>query len=285
VQTDYVYETEAEFEADRDSIPVGATVIKLYEYLDNLAGFMVVPDYANTHSDNKFPAAASYPETDSSGTLRKLWTADRVGFVYFSAYANSTGIDIYWAVIINGIEQKLNGTNDYTAGKDHYIKTDLYPVSVGDVVEFAIGSYNATIRVPYSDQPMRCTFIPPKFIKKELPVVEKNGSYSLEEVRTAETWIDGKPIYRKTIYFPALSNMSEVTQDVSGLNAELFVEMKGFHYGSGSINPIPYVDTELTGMTAILYRVSTKVIVIKNSGIDLSGRAAYVTLTYTKTTD
>jgi hypothetical protein len=35
VQTDYIYETEADFEADKNNIPVGATVIKLYEYPDN----------------------------------------------------------------------------------------------------------------------------------------------------------------------------------------------------------------------------------------------------------
>jgi hypothetical protein len=35
VQTDYIYLTEADFEAAKDSIPVGATVIKMYEYPDN----------------------------------------------------------------------------------------------------------------------------------------------------------------------------------------------------------------------------------------------------------
>jgi hypothetical protein len=61
--------------------------------------------------------------------------------------------------------------------------------------------------------------------------------------------------------------------------------MKGFQYNSNSINPIPYVDNALAGMVAILYRFSTKVIVIKNPGIDLSDRKAYVTVKYTKITD
>jgi hypothetical protein len=116
------------------------------------------------------------------------------------------------------------------------------------------------------------------------PTFDNSSNYSLDEMKVGY-WIDGKPIYKKTLYFPALSDKSEVTQDVSGLNAELFISIEGFHYGSGSINPIPYVDTTLDGMTAILYRVSTKVIVIKNPGIDLSDRIAYVTVKYTKTTD
>jgi hypothetical protein len=35
VQTTYTYETEAEFEADKDNIPIGAIVIKMYEYPEN----------------------------------------------------------------------------------------------------------------------------------------------------------------------------------------------------------------------------------------------------------
>jgi hypothetical protein len=35
VQTDYIYQTEADFEADKDNIPVGSTVIKMYEYPEN----------------------------------------------------------------------------------------------------------------------------------------------------------------------------------------------------------------------------------------------------------
>ena len=267
-QQPYVYETEAEFEADKANIPVGATVIKLYEYPDNLAGFMVVPDYANMETVNRITAVGG------------SWTADRSGFVKIHGIGKEgTGTDSF-RININEELVSINRTQaqDGTAtAAKMLIHSEILPIAKGDVISIA-SAYNNSLG---------CYFIPPKFIKKELPVVvEKNGSYSLDEVRTADTWIDGKPIYRKTLYFPALSNMSEVTQDVSGLNVDMFITMNGMFYGnSTSINPIPFVDTSITGMVAILYRQTTKVIAIKNPNIDLSDRYAYVTLTYTKTTD
>jgi hypothetical protein len=264
VQTDYVYETEAEFEADRDSIPVGATVIKLYEYPDNLAGFMVVPDYSAEQNINL--------------TNGLVWNVTGSGWLRYRIYINEDQGDTYIDLLINGSSKTVNGGHN----TDKKYISDMVQVSKGDTV--SIRATNSSGLVTTSV--FATYFIPPKFIKKELPVVvEKNGSYSLEEVRTAETWIDGKPIYRKTLYFPALSNMPEVTQDVSGLNVDMFITMNGMFYNNTSVNPIPYVDNSMTGMVALLYRLPTKVIAIKNPDIDLSGRFAYVTLTYTKTTD
>ncbi|MDR0572886.1 MAG: hypothetical protein LBG96_02455 [Tannerella sp.] len=39
-------------------------------------------------------------------------------------------------------------------------------------------------------------------------VVEKNGSYSLDEVQTSETWIDGKPIYKKNFNISNTANFA-----------------------------------------------------------------------------
>jgi hypothetical protein len=40
---------------------------------------------------------------------------------------------------------------------------------------------------------------------------EPNGSYSLDEVKTAETWIDGKPIYKKTFNITSTFTMTAGT--------------------------------------------------------------------------
>jgi hypothetical protein len=236
-------------------------------------GEMMLPDYNNMESVNRLNGQGS------------SWTVDRVGFVRLIVrIVGSSGNPTKW--LYHYINDRKVGewgwggasTPSLTWSTGNISFMNVYPVSAGDVVRVSSWENVDNVQEAY--------FIPPKFIKKELPVViEKNGSYSLDEIKTADTWIDGKPIYKKTLYFPALSNMSEVTQDVSALNAELFIEIKGFYYGGDSINPIPYVDTSLTGMTAILYRTLTKVIAIKNPGIDLSDRAAYVTVKYTKITD
>jgi hypothetical protein len=205
VQTDYVYETEAEFEADKDNIPVGATVIKLYEYPDNLAGFMVVPDYANMGTTNLMPVPGATP--NASKTI--IWTADKTGFIKIdgSIYIVSGGTSWIRAQVYindNVVGEWLSG--DTSSANDRVCINLLAPVSQGDVVRFwsAQNSSNTVF-----GNSIYAFFIPPKFIKKELPViVEKNGSYSLDEVQTADTWIDGKPIYKKSVNIANAANMN-----------------------------------------------------------------------------
>jgi hypothetical protein len=196
VKTDYIYETEAEFEAEKDNIPVGATVIKLYEYPDNLAGFMVVPDYAHTETTNRITAWG--------GT----WVADRTGFVncLFSGSSSYVGV-------------RINDNWAYRAAVGTvFAKTVIVPVKAGDVVGIDGGP------IPVQSNP-ECYFIPPLFIKKELPVVvvEKNGSYSLDEVKTADTWIDGKPVYKRTYSVNNPTNWNEGLVD-SGILAPSDIE-------------------------------------------------------------
>jgi hypothetical protein len=180
VQTDYVYATEADFEADKANIPAGATVIKLYEYPDNLAGYMVVPDYVNTVTTNRLSTAG--------------WTVPTAGFLKIclriSKSTNSAVVNIN--VFINNVSV----LNLYNNGADVYMSdTDtLFPVKAGDILRYTTDNTTAQLNAIYA------YFVPPLFIKKELPIiVEKNGSYSLDEIKTADTWIDGKPIYRKMI--------------------------------------------------------------------------------------
>ena len=50
-------------------------------------------------------------------------------------------------------------------------------------------------------------------------MVEKNGSYSLDEVKTAETWIDGKPIYRRAFTGTITADADErVTTTLNGVD-------------------------------------------------------------------
>jgi hypothetical protein len=191
VQTDYVYQTEADFEADKANIPAGATVIKLYEYPDNLAGFMVIPDYA--HSTKNLIDAAG-------GT----WTVERTGFIRLQSAYNGTAYPNYY--FQTGALWKINGGPVFGAQSTNGVPNMIFgiflPVKQGDVITaptLNIYTWN-TAGEPYNSS-SGCYFVPPLFVKKELPfVVEKNGSYSLDEVRTADKWTDGRWIYKKTYY-------------------------------------------------------------------------------------
>ena len=108
--------------------------------------------------------------------------------------------------------------------------------------------------------------------------------FSLEE-KIVGKWIDGKPLYQKTINFGSLPN--NTTKDVAhGVsNLKLMVECWGIATNPSEIMTLPRV---VTGVTDPKYSValsaSTTIIKI-TTGYDRSSFSAYVTIRYTKTTD
>jgi hypothetical protein len=99
VQTDYVYATETEFEAAKANIPIGATVIKLYEYPESYAGFMAVPDYSKRET------------LTGMVDVGNTWTANRDGFVWVTIgnqVIDNARFNINGKDILNVV-----GTNDY----------------------------------------------------------------------------------------------------------------------------------------------------------------------------
>jgi hypothetical protein len=178
--------------------------------------YEVVPDYANMESINRI--------TTNGGA----WIVEQTGFVQAAGSANgSTGH--FW-VHINGQSIVEWGANSYTRS---YI---VLPVKKDDVI---IMEWDGTGGSPY------CFFIPPLFVKKEPPIIveEKNGSYSETEVETANTWLDGSKIYKKTLYFTnkTFSPWTYITLgSVSTLipNLSLILKSENVQYG---------VSTAITG--------------------------------------
>ena len=62
------------------------------------------------------------------------------------------------------------------------------------------------------------------------------GGYSTDEVRTGETWIDGKPIYRKCVEIT--SNFTDSL--IISSNLSRLVNWRGVKYGHSTDNMIPY---------------------------------------------
>jgi hypothetical protein len=174
----FVFKTEAEFNAAEATIPMGAEVVKLWEAN---GGQMIVPDYANIESTNRIDA------------IGVQWTADRTGFVFVGFLADP-GAGQYRRMIvkINGKDVWLNFSSAALGGLGWHWSTIL-PIAKDDVIELA--GDNSMSSPSYF-----CRFIPPKFITVQAPnIIAPLPSYSLDEQATGETWIDGKPIYRKSI--------------------------------------------------------------------------------------
>ena len=128
------------------------------------------------------------------------------------------------------------------------------------------------------------------YLNADVPVIankyDKASLYS-ETERIVGQWVDGKPLYQKTIDCGAMPNATTKTV-ASGLTDENVKRIYGFTINStGVIIPLPYVDvsSNSTVQIHISYLTASHEIRIM-TGADRSGfSTSYVTIQYTKTTD
>lgn len=117
--------------------------------------------------------------------------------------------------------------------------------------------------------------------------------FSTSEVKTNKKWINGKPIYRKTIYVSSLPNATATDYSHGITNVEsIWADMSNsfVKWTDGVVAPLPYVSVGSPGATAVYSSMielrginSTKFTIA--TGFDRSSLSAYITLNYTKTTD
>ena len=111
------------------------------------------------------------------------------------------------------------------------------------------------------------------------------NEYSTKE-KVVGKWIDGKPLYRKTIFVSSLPNNAdpaEYSHNIKNMNMGWFDPTGCFViWPNGIINPFPYIN--YTGASLFLHDVTKDSFKIKTTQ-DRSNLSAYVTILYTKTTD
>ena len=111
-----------------------------------------------------------------------------------------------------------------------------------------------------------------------------NSSYSTSEVKTSATWINGKPIYKKTFSF-TLANAESTTINHGISNFGLLIRFEGAVVQSDTKNvPIPRTLTDTN------YQVGLEGVTNTSFEIDVGtsgprGKQTYMTFWYTKTTD
>ena len=122
-----------------------------------------------------------------------------------------------------------------------------------------------------------------------------NNNYSTSEIETGKKWIDGKPIYRKTIQWSAsgniggsgtetniliphgISNFDKLTSLKMTMFNPVTLESYNFPYSSGSSNVSTYTGVSHVNNSNIKLRI------INDTWV--STQIFYFTLEYTKTTD
>ena len=120
----------------------------------------------------------------------------------------------------------------------------------------------------------------------------ENSSYSTSEVKTNATWIDGKPIYKKTFVVSIPSSGNTVAFQHGINNLGFFVKSEGVAMGSNGTTarflPDFYIDNDnISGVFGCaIYGGS-----LSSGSVDITygswyrGGTVYATLYYTKTTD
>jgi len=110
----------------------------------------------------------------------------------------------------------------------------------------------------------------------------KDNIYSLNEIDTGKIWIDGKPIYKKTLYISSLPNATTDYYDTTVTNLSEFIYLYGRASGGLIINGVR-PDTAALQIGAWYDETQDKIRIA--TGIDRSNISAYITILYTKTTD
>lgn len=109
--------------------------------------------------------------------------------------------------------------------------------------------------------------------------------YSTEEIKTNKVWVDGKPLYRKTIYLEKLPSTTgtDIEYDCGFTNNVSVKKMYGYAYSSnlGFVFPLPFVGQHYISLN---FHAKTNKLGVYVT-IDRSGFTGHVTLEYTKTTD
>jgi hypothetical protein len=235
-----------------------------WDYLGNNTRYFVVPDYAN---------GTDVINDTGTGT----WTADKSGFV-ICTWVSPEGSDDTGVWIGNEPDKVRVIGYGYT-NTDSGQKA-MIPIAVGQVL--TVNSSGAVSAV----------FYPPLFAQKNV----SNGSYSFTENKTNDVWLDGKPIYKKTVY-------SENTNVVNGNNILMLsvfsnsvadidkvLKLEGYGYLPNDSNK----QFTFIGSWASYYPLwilnsyydnATDRLILERTGGNITINDLTITLYYTKTTD
>ena len=111
------------------------------------------------------------------------------------------------------------------------------------------------------------------------------GSYSTTEQKTPFTWIDGKPIYKKTVDFGWLPNNTTKNVNHGISNFERLIKAEAAANAGGNWAMMPLVFQGNSSNYNVEFQVTSTYIHMSANTDRSSWRDCAVTLWYTKTTD
>lgn len=113
-------------------------------------------------------------------------------------------------------------------------------------------------------------------------ILDNLTTYSLDEINTGIKWVDGKDIFKKTIYISSLPNATTAVYDTTVTNMQEFIYLYGRASGGLIINGVRPDSRDLE-IGAWYDEAQDKIRIA--TGIDRTSIDAYITILYTKPTD
>ena len=122
--------------------------------------------------------------------------------------------------------------------------------------------------------------------------INKNNTYSTSESKTGETWINGKPLYRKTIVLPnGTGTTAEKTYNMSEFGLEniemMSLESPSYYtlIGAGNIKTTFNFNYNDGNKYSVGFGITKKVIYVNLGYSNICNNECVITVIYTKTTD
>ncbi|ALR31942.1 hypothetical protein ATE47_16095 [Chryseobacterium sp. IHB B 17019] len=191
------------------------------------------------------------------------------GFIYCSDLSDN-------GTIISTASVKFLEANQGTADFTKYGITTLEG-------EFTIACYKPNARglsghFDYTENIEDLDYVQKKY-------VDKKQSHSATEVKTGATWINGKPIYRKTVVYDTIPSNGEIDITVDFKDVEMIVSNQMFTEWYAM--DVAFAGNQWRGQVFITLQPNVaKIEDIKNLGYNYSLIDSFtLTLEYTKTTD
>lgn len=232
--------------------------------------------------DNTSYELTGYQVKDLASKVRGKADSSSLASVATSGlYSDLTGKPTIPTVNNGTLTIQQNGTtiDTFTANQSTNVTVDLSDTTYSDFVGATSSAAGSAGLVPAPTSGDNT-----KYLKGDGTWQSVADNYSTSEVNTGATWIDGKPIYKKTFSF-TLANAESTTVNHGISNFGLLIKFEGAAVSSSTKSvPIPRTLTDLN------YQVGLEGVTTTSFEVDVApsgprGRQAYITLWYTKTTD
>lgn len=228
-------------------------------------------------------AANAYPIV---GQSEYIDLTSRIDELMTGLNLNTTLLNRQW-----GIDSAWYFAVVFLVGKENAVSTSSIPRAKGSL-HVSGHSAGGICVCGYSkgttENPLFESYAPAHFYAQVVAHAGIRGvnDYSLNEVDTGGTWIDGKHIYRKVIEVGAKSS-NKMTIDVTALSIETYIDIRSLfygveNYGNGYVFGGAFAKSDLDYVIQIEPTSRTSVGI---NATDRTWKSGFLILEYTKTTE